>query len=439
MRYGVGSSGFQIEGKEGRSLSVWDLYLEKEGTLDGSDPSYGTDFLKCYKEDIALAKDLGISDFRFGVSYSRVISEDGSFNKRGIRFYKDLAQAIKEAGLRPVCTLYHWDLPQIYENEGGWTKRDMAYRFASYARFLSESFGDLVSSYVTFNEPQCFLGLGYQKGLGHAPDTEHDYEAMLRSVHHVLLGHALASEAIRKRNPKAEILFVNTADIPLPIRKGDLSLERALSKMLFSIPKDARSFYTESLFLDPLYFGSYPAEIRERSSLSFVEEGDMELIHKGKPDALALNIYTGHYYDLDKEGKVVEVREEEGPKSPLSWLNFHPLALYYGPKYFYLRYGAPILITENGGCYDDRLEEGKIHDPDRINYLSSYLDALKKAKKEGVPVLGYYYWSLTDNLEWKEGVSKRFGLVYVDYKKGCLRIPKDSYFAYRDIIAKDKD
>ena len=347
----------------------------------------------------------------------------------GIHFYQEVIQEILRNGLRPVVTLYHWDLPCKLKKKGGFTSPEIVSFFTRYAEIVAEHFSSLVSSFITFNEPQCFLGIGYQR-RDHAPSTYHTFEEMKRATHHVLLAHAHMYQVLKRANPHCEVSFVNTMNVPLPINDNPLLLEKCRQK-LFSIPKDETDFYSISIYLDPLVKGYYPEGFLPDN----IKEGDLEFIQKSRPDYLGINIYTGTYFTLDEKNQLVEsshVEKEE--ESDLFWLKRRPGSLYYGPKFFYERYRLPLVITENGGCYRDNLEEGQIHDAKRVLYLTSYLDSLKKAIEDHIDIRGYYYWSLLDNFEWAEGLSKRFGLLYVDYKDNLKRYRKDSFYAYRNII-----
>ena len=430
FRFGVGMSSYQVEGAFGRSPSIWDELSQRKGAIkDGSDASLADDFYHRYKEDIRLSKELGIQDFRLSFSPTRFFDENGNETVEGIHFYQEVIQEILRNRLRPVVTLYHWDLPCYLEKKGGFTSPEIVSFFTRYAEIVAEHFSSLVSSFITFNEPQCFLGIGYQR-RNHAPSTYHTFEEMKRATHHVLLAHAHMYQVLKRANPHCEVSFVNTMNVPLPINDNPLLLEKCRQK-LFSIPKDETDFYSISIYLDPLVKGYYPEGFLPDN----IKEGDLEFIQISRPDYLGLNIYTGTYFTLDEKNQLVEsshVEKEEA--SDLFWLKRRPGSLYYGPKFFYERYHLPLVITENGGCYRDNLEEGQIHDTKRVLYLTSYLDALKKAIEDHIDIRGYYYWSLLDNFEWAEGLSKRFGLLYVDYKDNLKRYRKDSFYAYQNII-----
>ena len=440
--FGAGVSAYQVEGgcKEGgKDLSIWDVYSHKKGNiLDGTDGDRAIDFYHRYREDLDLARELGLDDFRFSLAWTRVVKEDGSVNRKGVSFYLSLIEEIKKRGRKPVRTIYHWDRPRWLEKKGGFLPRSVLHDFENLRRVVSRYFAPIMDDFISFNEPQCFLYLGYHHG-GHAPNLTATYEELGRRAHHVLLCHALASFRIKSVNKKAKVSFVNTFNVPIPVRDDSLLKEKA-KKKLFSFPHCAEEFYTNSIYGDPLYLGHYPVGYQEvRPAFpSFVRQGDRERIGKARPETIDCNIYTGTYYDLDKQGNLMEANGRKGEDSALPWLKKRPLSLYYGSLFRYERYGLPIRITENGGCYQDSLAEGKVHDRERKEYIREYLSSLSSAIDRGIPIRAYYYWSLFDNFEWSEGEEKRFGLVYIDYKNGLKRIKKDSFYFYQERIRKKK-
>lgn len=442
FRFGTGISSYQVEGdRTGRDSCIWDDFCLVKGNIkDKTDGNTAIDFNHRYKEDLQYAKELGIQDFRFSISWPRVIKDNGSVNEEGLDFYSDLVDEIIKDGMNPVVTIFHWDLPSILMKKGGFTNRSIITDFIRFVQVLSKKLSQRVTDWITFNEPQCFIGIGYQK-RGQAPKIDCDYITMAKAAHNVLLCHSHAYQILKKDNPNCTVSFVNTFNVPLPYGRGKEEMEKELSDILFSIPKSKEEFYTLSIYSDPLYIGSYPKEYSKKIETSeIIQKGDMELIQKSKPDYLCLNIYTGTYYRKNKEEKtVIYEKKTESEKTDLPWLLRREKSIYYGCKYLYGRYKTPIIITENGGCYHDRLLKNKvIHDKERSQYLKKYLHEAKRCIKEGIDIRGYYYWSLFDNFEWEWGESKRFGLVYIDYKDNLKRYKKDSFYTYQRIIKKSR-
>lgn len=442
FRFGTGISSYQVEGaykEDGKEESIWDAFTHEKGNvLDGTNGDVALDFYHRYREDLDLAKELGIQDFRFSLSWTRVIKEDGTPNPEGIRFYQSLIEEIKKRNRNPVRTIYHWDRPRWFLEKGAFLPRTCLDDFSKYRDIVSECFAPLRTDFISFNEPQCFLFLGFHKG-GHAPNVLRNYLDLCQRAHHVLLCHAIAFEKIKAKNPLADVAFVNTFSASIPRRDDDVLLDKR-KKSFFAYPKKAEDFYTVSIYGDPLYLGKYPnGYLESLPDTSFVHPGDIERIFRAKPKTCDCNIYTGRYYDLNPEGNLFEVRKEsKKEQSDLAWLKKRPSSVYYGPLFRYDRYHLPIRITENGGCYKDSLKKGLVHDKDRVSYLKEYLSRVDKANQDGIPIVAYYYWSLLDNFEWAEGYSKRFGLVYIDYDNGLKRIKKDSFYAYQKIIEDTK-
>jgi beta-glucosidase len=443
FRFGVGSSAYQIEGgaNEGNKLpSVWDTFSHLPGKIkNGDNGDVADDFYHRYKEDIALAKELGVDSYRLSFAWTRLVRADGSPNPAGIAFYRSVLTEIRKQGMKPLVTLYHWDLPQFLEDKGGWKERSIVDAFLRYVSIVKDSFLDLCTDYATFNEPQCFLFLGYQN-RGHAPGKVYSFEEMMRAVHHVLLSHFKAQALLKEGHPEVEVGFVNTMDGIVP-DSPDRKLWKAVGEHFFSVPETAGGFYTQSIYMDPLYLHRYPASVeaymREHGIL---QKGDLETIAKGTDKTVYVNLYTGLHCFFDGNG---EYRAEKRPTKEnlgaLNWLVCEPQALYYTCKLLQERYALPIVISENGDCVDDRLEkDGNVHDPRRSAYLLSYLAELERAVRDGIDIRGYYYWSLCDNFEWAEGYAARFGLVYIDYLHSLQRVRKDSFFAYRDYIRKHR-
>lgn len=436
--WGASSSAFQVEGaagEDGRSPSVWDIFCEKEGKiLDGSNGAVSCDQYHHMEEDVALLAKLGIRAYRFSLSWSRILPEGtGKVNQRGIDYYNRLIDCLKSHGIEPFVTLYHWDLPQILQEQGGWLNPESVAWFGEFAKIAAQSFSDRVKYFLTFNEPQCFIGLGYY-GAYHAPGLNCSMREALLASHHVLKAHGQAVKALRAYGKQPlQIGFAPAGKFTYPKTESRADVAAA-KKMLTEVLPCAEWWWSMTWWNDPVFLGRYPAQILEkyRDILPRISPEDMALISQPL-DFVGHNIYDGRMVEAGAEGEPVFTKEASGfphthIKSPVT-----PKILYWMPKFLYERYGKPVLITENGMANGDLVSaDGRVHDGCRIAYLESYLGNLRKASAE-VPVMGYFHWSLTDNFEWAYGYQERFGLVYVDYPTQ-KRIVKDSGYWYGKVI-----
>lgn len=450
--WGVATAAYQIEGavgEDGRTPSIWDAFSRVPGTiLAGETGDIAADHYHRYRDDVALMRELGIGAYRFSVSWSRVVpGGSGPANRRGLDFYSRLVDALLESGIRPVLTLYHWDLPQELEDAGGWANRSTAERFAEYATTVARALGDRVDLWTTLNEPWCSAFLGYGAGV-HAPGRTDAADA-LRATHHLLLAHGLATAALRNELPPAAKLAItlNLAAVRTAgTSEADVDAVRRVDGL------------ANRLFLEPILRGRYPADVvADTGSVtdwSFVQESD-EAIIAAPIDLLGVNYYTptvvaaydgrgaraladGHAAGAATAWPAsdgVEFPAQPGPHTAMGWNidadGLHELLLRLGRDYP----GLPLLVTENGAAFDDRPDEaGAIQDHERIRYLREHLVAVHRAIAAGVDVRGYFVWSLLDNFEWTYGYSKRFGIVYVDFETQ-KRFPKASARWYRDVLA----
>lgn len=443
FHFGVGTSSYQVEGaphEGGKLPSIWDVYSHVPGHIKNGDTGdVAVDFYHRYKEDIALAKELGVDTFRFSLAWTRLVKEDGSVNLEGVVFYRSVLEEIHCQGLRPVITLYHWDLPQYLEDKGGWKERSILDAYLAYVSIVKEHLLDLCTDFLTFNEPQCFLYLGYQN-LGHAPGKVYTFEEMMRAAHNVLVCHFKAQKLLKEDHPEVTVGFVNTMNGVIP-ENDDPKLWKAIQENFFKTPKGPKDFYTQSIYMDPLYLHHYPKEVEDYlREHNILEPGDLDLIKEGKDDTVYLNLYTSNHCYLDEKGKYhSERRPTKEKQGYLDWLIQEPETLYYTPKLIQERYHLPIVISENGDAVEDTLTpDGHVHDPRRSSYLLSYLHEMERAIEDGVDIRGYFYWSLCDNLEWAEGFGPRFGLVYIDYKNNLRRIKKDSFYDYQEFIKENR-
>ncbi|MEV4726637.1 GH1 family beta-glucosidase [Micromonospora humida] len=423
FRWGVSTSAYQIEGgatADGRGPSIWDTFAHTPGRIiDGSTGDVACDHYHRHREDVALLAGLGVSAYRFSIAWPRVRpGGTGPVNAAGLDFYDRLVDDLLAAGIDPVATLFHWDLPQPLQDAGGWLNRDTAAHFAEYADVTAARLGDRVKLWITLNEPFIHLSLGHGTGE-HAPGQTLLFDSF-PAAHHQLLGHGLAVTALRAHSTAPVAIANNYSPV---IRHGDTDADRAAEA--------AYDALHNHLFTDPLLGRGYP----EGFDPGVVRDGDLAVI-AAPLDVLGVNYYnpTGVRAPEEDSPLPFELVPLEGyPRTAFDW----PVVpdglrtLLVGLRDRYGDALPPIQITEGGCAFDDVPDaDGMVHDPDRIGYLDGHLRALRAAIDEGVDVTGYFVWSLLDNWEWAEGFTKRFGLVHVDFATGT-RTPKSSYAWYR--------
>jgi beta-glucosidase len=427
--WGCSTASYQIEGSadaDGRGASIWDSFSRKPGAVyGGMTGDLACDSYRRWKDDVGLAAGLGLDSYRFSIAWPRVQPKgSGKPLQAGLDYYKRLADALADSGIESAATLYHWDLPQALEDSGGWPARDTALRFAEFADIACRALGDRIGRWFTLNEPWCSAMLGYETGA-HAPGLK-DRGAAYKAAHHLLLAHGLAVKAYRATGLAAPIGIVINAMTPRPATRSDADWSAA----------DRASDQGTALWLDPIYGRGYPARHLAAQGVSMpCLPGDMEAI-AAPIDFLGINYYS-------ERPIVADPREPEGfreaetwqEKTEMGW-DIVPEGLYRMLTIISRRWPVKeLFVTENGAAFADVVEEtGRIRDCERIGYLRSHLAACRRAIAEGVPLKGYFAWSLMDNFEWAHGYSKRFGLVHVDPATG-LRRPKDSYYFYRDLVA----
>jgi beta-glucosidase len=444
FRWGVATAAYQIEGavaEDGRTPSIWDTFARTPGRVyRGHTGDVACDHYHRYAEDVALIRQLGIGTYRFSVSWPR-IKPDGSgpVNARGLDFYDRLVDELLAADIRPMATLYHWDLPQTLEDRGGWTNRDTAEYFADLAAATYARLGDRVATWTTLNEPWCSAFLGYASG-DHAPGHR-DPGAAFRAAHHLLLGHGLAVRALRSAGANEVSITLNLTPVtPLdPESQHDVAAAARIDGL------------HNRLFLDPILRGAYPDDIRavadRFTGLDFLREGD-ELTMSAPIDLLGVNYYQPKTVQAQvgaPAGKQFPGSEGvawvpyDGPTTAMGWpidaSGLYALLTRLAADYP----NTPLMITENGAAFPDSVQVNPgradtVHDTDRIDFLQSHLRAAHGAITAGVDLRGYLAWSLMDNYEWAYGYDKRFGIVYVDYATQ-RRLPKASALWYRDVIA----
>lgn len=437
--WGAATSAYQIEGawaEEGRGPSIWDVCCREGGHVYGDHTGdTACDHYHRFREDVALMRDMGLQAYRFSLSWPRLLPEGtGRVNEAGVRFYDGLIDALLEAGIEPCITLFHWDYPYALYQRGGWMNPASVEWFGEYAKLAAERFSDRVTRFFTLNEPQCFVGLGFLNGV-HAPFLRAPLRDTFAMAHNVLKAHGQAVRMLRTCGKRPlEIGFAPTCSAVYPDRETPEDIEAA-RQVLFSLPEDPRDWaWNVAWWSDPVLLGCYPEEGLERFApcLPRITGEDMALISE-PIDVYAQNLYNGRRVRMGRDGSPEIVPRHPGfPRTANNW-PITPEALYWGPKFLYERYHKPFYITENGcSCHDTVSLDGRVHDPNRIDFLARYLGALKRAAGE-VDLRGYFLWSLMDNFEWEKGYSERFGLVFVDFHTQ-KRMLKDSAYWYRGII-----
>lgn len=434
--WGAASAAHQIEGaylEDGKGMGIWDTFEQETGyIIRNENGNVACDHYHRYREDVAIMKELGLKSYRFSVSWPRVMPEGyGTVNEKGLQFYIDLVNELTEAGIEPMVTLFHWNLPTAIYELGGWENPQVVDWFKQYTDVVTTALGKKVKYWMTFNEPQLFIGAGLNAGV-FAPFEKKSTEALMRISKNVYLAHGKAVRIIRKNCQNSIVGMAPTGEIVIPRDMNAESIERA-RKLSFSMKKES---FTSSItwWSDPVFFGKIPEDAQAifGECLPVLTEEEWEIVTEPL-DFYGFNIYQG-LEDLDSTEEYGPYAYPGSPKTSMDW-NVTPEVLYWSCRFLYERYGKPIMITENGmSSFDWVSLDGKVHDPNRIDFLHRYLRSIKDAVSVGIPVLGYQYWSIMDNFEWINGYDKRFGLVYVDYRTQKRTI-KDSACWYRDVIA----
>jgi beta-glucosidase len=384
-----------------------------------------------YEEDIKLLADAGIRNYRLSVAWSRVLLDGIALNGKGLDFYDRLIDCCLAHDIQPHVTIYHWDLPEAIEDKGGWQNRDTAERLAEFASIFAGRVKGRVKAYYTLNEIQCQTVMGFLTGE-HAPGLRLGNPGAFKVMCNFLRAHGLVSRAIRAIDPSTRISIASTGRVCYPSSEADdLEAARAATFKLY----DDDWGFTHSIVLDPIVFGRFPDAKGSflDALIDRVPDSDIAEMHE-PPDLIGLNIYQGKEVRTSEGGGFEYVPNFPGyPRTALKW-PITPECLRYGPRYVWERYGIPIQITESGLSLNDRVFlDGKVHDPERIDYLTRHLAELKKALADGADIRAYFHWSSTDNFEWHTGYDERFGLIYIDYPTQ-KRIPKDSLEWYGGII-----
>ncbi len=422
--FGVAAASFQIEGgADTRLESIWDRFCAKPDKIaDGSDGLVACDHFNRWEADIDLIEQLGVDAYRLSVSWPRVMHKDGTLNSEGADFYVRILDRLAEKNIKAFVTLYHWDLPQHLEDQGGWLNRDTAYKFAEYVDAITKVFGDRVHTYTTLNEPFCSAYLGYGVGV-HAPGLSGPDEGRI-AAHHLLLGHGLAMEVLSRNSPDTDngIVFNFSPYHPETDSEADKIAAKAADD-LFS-----------QWFIQPVMDGKYPDIIDTMSAAEkpVICDGDMAIISK-PIDYIGINYYTREIIRASDTARFEKSEAGPLPRTDIGW-EIYSDGLTEVLLDMHNRYKLPpIYITENGAAMKDVITPDGVQDHDRLGYYQNHLMAVHNAIKAGVDIRGYFAWSLMDNFEWAEGYAKRFGIVYVDYETQERTI-KASGYAYRDFV-----
>ena len=431
--WGCATAAYQIEGAvnvSGRGPSIWDEFSHTPGNIKNGDTGDVADeFFFRYREDIQLMRDLDLSAFRFSIAWPRVFPDGvGRPNIMGLDFYYRMIDSLLESGIQPFCTLYHWDLPRSLQEKGGWENPDTAKAFADYAGYVASKLSDRIEHFITMNEMRSFVERGYELGV-HAPGLRLSRKRLAQLNHHVVLGHGLAVSALRSYSRSGT--SVGLADLTIattPVYES----EKHIAAARIAMREENASYLT--VVQEGQYTEGYLRRLGADCP-SFTPE-EMDII-KSPLDFVGINTYSPTYIRFDDSDRGYDIvpAGQSFPRAHSPWLHIGPEALYWASKLVAETWNVhTIFITENGAsCSDDVTACGKVYDIDRIMFLRSYLTQLVRAIKNGVPIKGYFLWSLLDNFEWSDGYGTRFGIVHVDYSTQ-VRKPKLSAEFYKHVI-----
>lgn len=417
--WGAASSAPQIEGAwqdDGKSPSIWDV--AGKHIKNGQTCHEACDHYHHFSEDVALMKELGLKSYRFSISWPRVIPKKGQINPRGIAFYKKLVNELRTAGIEPLITLHHWDLPVWAEAEGGWKTPKIIDYYLEFVEAVVDALSDQATYWITFNEPQNFIFSAYC--VGNMAPFHHSLFGWKKCLRHMLLAHGKAVKLIRaraKRQPLIGISLAASGYIPDGNHRKDL--EHA-SRITFD---SSMGCLINSAYADPIALGKSVRTMR-----NYLHSADLTII--AEPiDFIGLNIYQPANIWVNRK----TYRPDTRPKTMMNWV-IDSRCIYWTIRQYYERYHIPIMVTENGMANPDYVEpDGHVHDDVRIHFLQNFINEIKHAANDGIPILGYQYWSIMDNFEWCDGYGPRFGLIHIDYKNQ-KRTVKDSGYFYREII-----
>lgn len=432
FKWGVSTAAYQIEGAhdaDGKGLSIWDVFCTANGKIfSGHTGNKACDFYNRYADDIVLLKELGIDNFRFSISWPRVLPQGtGDINIKGIDFYNNVINTCLKHGIEPWVTIYHWDLPQALEQKGGWTNREIINWFKEFVELCAKHFGDRVKYWMVMNEPMAFTGAGHFLGI-HAPGRT-GLKNLLPAVHHAVLCISEGGRILKKLLPDAEVgtTFSCAYIEPASMRPKDIAAAKRADVLL------------NRLFIEPVLGLGYPEdELPVLKKLKkYMAPGDEDLM-KFDFDFIGIQNYTREIVKYSMfvpylNASVVNAKFRKVPLTAMEW-EVYPPALYYVLKKFSAYENIKKLyVTENGAAFEDIVDNGKINDYERTEYIKEHLKEVLRAKSEGVKVEGYFVWTLLDNFEWAEGYRTRFGLVHVDFESQ-QRTVKSSGNWYRDFL-----
>jgi beta-glucosidase len=441
--WGTASASYQVEGaynEDGKGLNVWDYYCQDNPAIAHCENgNVACDQYHLYKDDIAKMKEIGIKYYRFSISWTRIIPNGtGEVNPKGIEYYNNLIDELIANGIEPLVTMFHWDYPMELHKLGGWLNPSSSDWFEEYAKILVENYSDRVKYWITLNEPQVFVGMGYDRGI-FAPFQKCSTGELCLISKNVILSHGKAVKVLREHaKQEVKVGFAPTGPVLNPRTNSTENIELARQK---SFDFGSKGFvFSNSWWADPIILGKYPDRAYELfgDAMPTITAKEWNLISQ------PLDFYGVNIYQADAILDINGVREEGHGKAGKVYTQGKPITqcewpidddcLYWSCNFLYDRYKLPILITENGMANNDRIFlDGKVHDPLRIDFLTRYLRSLKKASDEGIDIMGYMYWSVLDNFEWADGYDKRFGLIYVDYQTQQRTI-KDSGYWYKSVI-----
>jgi beta-glucosidase len=431
--WGVATSAFQIEGAtsaDGRGTSIWDTFCRTPGKVfEGHTGDIACEHYHHWQSDLDLIAELGVDAYRFSIAWPRILADGaGQVNAKGLDFYERLVDGMLRRGLKPYCTLYHWDLPQALDDKGGWLSRDTAMAFAEYAEVVTKRLGDRVVSYATLNEPWCSAYLGY--GNGHHAPGHADLKESFQAAHHLLLAHGLALPVMRENAPGAEHgIVLNLSQVyPETDSPEDTEAARRFDRL------------NNLWYLGPLFEGRYPEDVWQQLGALVPEVADGDLAIINRPiDFLGENYYTPTFvqHQAGDYPNISFVRHDAAEHTAMDW-EVYPQGLRDLLLRLHRDYGVPLYVTENGAAYADTIVADGVHDSARTAYFQGHLAAVAEAVSAGADVRGYFAWSLMDNFEWAFGYDRRFGIVYVDFETQ-VRTLKDSAKWYQKFVRQQRE
>lgn len=431
FKWGAATASYQIEGatnEDGRGVSIWDTFSKTPGKVHNGDTGdVACDSYHRYEEDVELIHDLGADVYRFSVAWPRIFPNGtGEVNQKGVDYYHKLVDSLLEKGIEPMCTLYHWDLPQALQDKGGWDNRETIEAFVQYADFMFKEFDGKIKKWITVNEPWCSSFLSNYIGE-HAPGNQ-NLQLATDIAHHILVAHGRAVKQFRDSNIEGEIGYAPNVTWFEPYSTKQQDIEAC----------NRGNAWNLEWFFDPVFKGSYPSFMvdwfKEKGATPTILDGDLEIISQ-PIDFLGINYYTGNVGRYKENEGLFDLENIDMgyDKTDIDWF-IYPEGFYKVLVKIKDLYGnVPIYITENGACYNEEPENGEVADHKRIDYLKTHLTALKRSMDSGVNVKGFLYWSLMDNFEWALGYSMRFGIVHVNYET-LERTKKDSYHWFGETI-----